>query len=242
MLQITRSPQVFDVVVVGSGAGGGTAVKVLTDLGINVALLEAGPMLNPAKDFKEHVTPYQVDHRGAGPHAEMYFGRQQWGYLQRAQRLLGIIHGEPYTVAQRQRVPLVPLAHHGRPHQPLRPHLAALLRLRFQALLIDGLGNRLARHLRRNVALVRQGRGLHRRHRHEGRHAHRARRQFPAAHPAARARGADPERVQETRHPRASLRAWRCSPSPSTAAPPATIAGNADADARPLRRSPPARP
>src|SRR5438067_13524623 len=81
MLQITRSPQVFDVVVVGSGAGGGTAVKVLTDRGLNVALLEAGPMLNPQKDFKEHVMPIDVDHRGAGQHAEMYFGRQQWGYF-----------------------------------------------------------------------------------------------------------------------------------------------------------------
>ena len=81
MLQIIRSPQVFDVVVIGSGAGGGTAVKVLTDRGLNVALLEAGPMLKPAKDFKEHVTPWQVDHRGAGAHAEMYFGRQQWGYF-----------------------------------------------------------------------------------------------------------------------------------------------------------------
>src|SRR5262245_2254083 len=81
IMQVKRSPQVFDVVVIGSGAGGGTAVKVLTDLGVNVALLEAGPMLNPAKDFKEHMLPYQVDHRGAGPHAEQYFGRQQWGYF-----------------------------------------------------------------------------------------------------------------------------------------------------------------
>ena len=57
MLQVQRSPQVHDVVVIGSGAGGGTAVKVLTDLGLNVTLLEAGPMLNPQKDFKEHVWP-----------------------------------------------------------------------------------------------------------------------------------------------------------------------------------------
>src|SRR5271157_5036375 len=99
MLQITRSPQVFDVAVVGSGAGGGAAVKVLTGQGLNVALLEAGPMLNPAKDFKEHVTPYQVDHRGAGAHAEMYFGRQQWGYFS-APNGYWDIPGEPYTVAQ----------------------------------------------------------------------------------------------------------------------------------------------
>src|SRR5271156_296003 len=98
MLQVSRSPQVFDVVVIGSGAGGGTAVKVLTDAGIRVALLEAGPMLTPEKDFKEHVWPYQVDHRGAGPHAEMYFGRQQWGYFA-APNGYWDVPGEPYTVA-----------------------------------------------------------------------------------------------------------------------------------------------
>jgi len=98
MLQVIRTPQVFDVVVVGSGAGGGTAVKVLTDRGLNVALLEAGPMLNPAKDFKEHILPYQVDHRGAGEHAELYFGRQQWGYFE-APNGYWNVPGEPYTVA-----------------------------------------------------------------------------------------------------------------------------------------------
>jgi len=101
MLQITRSPQVFDVVVVGSGAGGGTAVKVLTDQGFSVALLEAGPMLNPSKDFKEHVLPYQVDHRGAFEHAELYFGRQPqaFGYFS-APNGNWTLAGEPYTVAQ----------------------------------------------------------------------------------------------------------------------------------------------
>jgi choline dehydrogenase-like flavoprotein len=98
MIQLRRRPQVFDVVVIGSGAGGGTAVKVLTDLGINVALLEAGPMLNPARDFREHVLPYQVDHRGAGPHAELYFGRQQWGFFE-APNGYWDIEGEPYTIA-----------------------------------------------------------------------------------------------------------------------------------------------
>ena len=98
MLQVIRAPQVFDVAVIGSGAGGGTAVKVLTDEGLHVALLEAGPMLNPAKDFKEHLLPYQVDHRGAGAHAELYFGRQQWGYFA-APNGYWEIAGEPYSVA-----------------------------------------------------------------------------------------------------------------------------------------------
>jgi len=100
MLQITRSPQVFDVAVVGSGAGGGTAVKVLTDQGFSVALLEAGPMLNPAKDFKEHVLPYQVDHRGAGAHAEVYAGTPPWGFgYFAAPNGNWTLPGEPYSVA-----------------------------------------------------------------------------------------------------------------------------------------------
>src|SRR5687767_10804672 len=98
MLQIRRTPAVFDVVVIGSGAGGGTAVKVLTDLGVSVALLEAGPMLNPAKDFKEHMWPHQVGHRGAGDGGALYFGRQQWGYFA-APNGYWDIEGEPYTNA-----------------------------------------------------------------------------------------------------------------------------------------------
>ena len=98
MFQIQRTTTPADVVVIGSGAGGGTVVKVLTDLGINVTLLEAGPMLYPNKDFKEHTLPYQVDHRGSGEHAESYFGQQQWGYFA-APNGYWDIPGEPYSVA-----------------------------------------------------------------------------------------------------------------------------------------------
>jgi choline dehydrogenase-like flavoprotein len=98
MLQVKLGSPAHDVVVIGSGAGGGTAVKVLTDLGIRVTLLEAGPMLDPARDYKEHVWPYEVPHRGAGAAAEFYFGRQQWGYFL-APNGYWHIEGEPYTVA-----------------------------------------------------------------------------------------------------------------------------------------------
>ena len=66
MPQILRSPQAYDVCIIGSGAAGGTAAKILTEGGLKVAMLEAGPALDPATDFKEHVWPYQLPHRGAG--------------------------------------------------------------------------------------------------------------------------------------------------------------------------------
>jgi choline dehydrogenase-like flavoprotein len=98
MFQVGRSQPVHDVVVIGSGAGGGTVVQVLTSLGMKVTLLEAGPMLNPARDFKEHMWPYQVSHRGAGEDAEQYFGRKNWGFWS-APNCSWDIEGEPYTVA-----------------------------------------------------------------------------------------------------------------------------------------------
>jgi choline dehydrogenase-like flavoprotein len=66
MTQAHRSPKVYDVCIVGSGAAGGTAAKILTEGGLSVVMLEAGPPLNPSEDFKEHVWPYELPHRGAG--------------------------------------------------------------------------------------------------------------------------------------------------------------------------------
>ena len=54
MLQINARRKIYDVCIIGSGAGGGTAAKVLTEGGLNVVMLEAGPRLNPDEDFKEH--------------------------------------------------------------------------------------------------------------------------------------------------------------------------------------------
>src|SRR5271163_4444411 len=61
-----RSQKVYDVCIVGSGAAGGGAAKVLTEGGLDVVMLEAGPLLNPKKHFSEHLWPYQLAHRGAG--------------------------------------------------------------------------------------------------------------------------------------------------------------------------------
>ena len=65
-MQVRRTPKTYDVCIIGSGASGGTAAKVLTEGGLTVALLEAGPPIIPARDYKEHVWPYDLPHRGAG--------------------------------------------------------------------------------------------------------------------------------------------------------------------------------
>jgi choline dehydrogenase-like flavoprotein len=103
MFQIQRSGQIYDVVVIGSGAGGGTVTKVLTDLGVGVAMLEAGPMLNPATDFKEHMWPYQVPHRGSGEGGASYFGRgRPFGFFS-AHAGGWELEGEPYTTGEGSR-------------------------------------------------------------------------------------------------------------------------------------------
>jgi choline dehydrogenase-like flavoprotein len=95
MPQVIRSPKIYDVCIIGSGAAGGTAAKILTEGGLNVVMLEAGPQLHPETDFKEHVWPYQLPHRGAGVggRASADFGE----FL--APNGSWDIDGEPYTNA-----------------------------------------------------------------------------------------------------------------------------------------------
>src|SRR5271154_6528364 len=95
MSQVIRSPKTYDVIVVGSGAGGGMAAKILTEGGLNVAMLEAGPQVHPEKDFKMFMWPYDLPHRGVGVggRAAENFGE----FL--APNGAWEIEGEPYTSA-----------------------------------------------------------------------------------------------------------------------------------------------
>ncbi len=59
-----REP-IYDVVIVGSGAAGGTAAWVLVKAGMRVAMLETGPLRKHLIDFPYHEDfPYQDEHRG----------------------------------------------------------------------------------------------------------------------------------------------------------------------------------
>jgi choline dehydrogenase-like flavoprotein len=82
----------YDVVIVGSGAGGGMAAYVLTKAGANVAVVEAGPEWYSTRDSKMLVPSYSSPRRGASSR-EKPFGEFDgciggWD-----------IEGEPYTNA-----------------------------------------------------------------------------------------------------------------------------------------------
>ncbi|MHB8652252.1 MAG: GMC family oxidoreductase [Terriglobia bacterium] len=57
-------PEVYDAVVVGSGAAGGMAATEMCLKGLKVLLLEAGPKLDLVNDFQHHKKPYEFDFRG----------------------------------------------------------------------------------------------------------------------------------------------------------------------------------
>ncbi|HEX7359826.1 MAG TPA: GMC family oxidoreductase [Bryobacteraceae bacterium] len=55
--------RLYDVVVVGSGAGGGTLSSRLAELGADVLVLEGGPKINTRTDFNTHGLPFQFPYR-----------------------------------------------------------------------------------------------------------------------------------------------------------------------------------
>jgi choline dehydrogenase-like flavoprotein len=67
---------IYDVIVVGSGATGGWAAKELTEAGLSVLVLEAGRKLDPLKDYTEHTWPYELKYRGLMDQQYLYRARQ----------------------------------------------------------------------------------------------------------------------------------------------------------------------
>ncbi|HEX6739965.1 MAG TPA: GMC family oxidoreductase, partial [Vicinamibacteria bacterium] len=86
----------YDVCIVGSGAGGGMAAKVLSEGGADCVLLEAGPWWAADKDGAMMAWPHSSPRRGAGsrqkPFGEFDGCLGGWD-----------LEGEPYTVAPGER-------------------------------------------------------------------------------------------------------------------------------------------
>jgi choline dehydrogenase-like flavoprotein len=55
--------KIYDVVVVGSGAAGGTLAAHLARAGVSVALVEGGPKVNTRTDFNTHGMPFEFPDR-----------------------------------------------------------------------------------------------------------------------------------------------------------------------------------
>lgn len=63
-MEIKSNPTEYDVCIIGTGAGGGMAAKVLTEAGAKVVMLEAGPWFS-SENYTMFKWPYESPRRGA---------------------------------------------------------------------------------------------------------------------------------------------------------------------------------
>lgn len=86
----------YDVVIVGSGAGGGTMAWALSRRGVRVLLLEAGPAYDPDKDYQLHQDdwesrkfPHKINPAGRQTFAPLQALEGRWDDLRSWNRVFG---------------------------------------------------------------------------------------------------------------------------------------------------------
>ncbi len=90
-MQILKSSKEYDAIIIGSGAGGGMAAKILSEAGLEIAIVEAGPYFDPADPEQKTQLrwPWESPRRGASttrPFGDFDSAYGGWE-----------IEGEPYT-------------------------------------------------------------------------------------------------------------------------------------------------
>jgi choline dehydrogenase-like flavoprotein len=91
----TRTDDEYDVVVIGTGAGGGMTIKTLCEAGLRVCALNSGRRLDPAKDFRNHRQAYDMTYRGFGDPTK----RDAWYHIENEYTAGIWEHGITYTTA-----------------------------------------------------------------------------------------------------------------------------------------------
>jgi len=91
-MEIIKNSPKYDVIVVGSGAGGGMATKILSDAGLKIALVEAGPYFDPANpdQMTQMKWPWESPRRGSGTTRAFGDFHMSYGHWK--------VEGEPYTI------------------------------------------------------------------------------------------------------------------------------------------------
>ncbi len=88
--QVKQHPKKYDVVIVGSGAGGGMAAYQLSKAGLKVCIIEAGAQYDPQKNITQLKWPYESPRRGASTKFRPFgdFDACYYGWE---------VEGEPFT-------------------------------------------------------------------------------------------------------------------------------------------------